>query len=90
MIETNQMVPMKYNSTTNVIRECLKFYFKEMWIQDIDENLKFGYEEMGQINVTLAEIGLEQDISDLIMYESMLIGREKLWWFEGEIYFMQT
>lgn len=78
MIEADQMVPMKYNSTTDVIRECIKFYLKEMWVQDIDENLKNGYEEMSQINLTLAEIGLEQDISDLIMYESMLIGREKL------------
>lgn len=78
MIETDQMVPMKYNGTTNIIRECLKFYFKEMWNQDIDENLKYGYEEMSQINLTLAEVGLEQDISDLIMYESMFMGCEKL------------
>ena len=78
MVETNQMVPMKYNDTINVIQECVKFHFKEMWKQDIDENLKHGYREMGRINLTLAEMGLEQDILDLSNYESMLIGREKL------------
>lgn len=78
MIEVAQVIPVKYDSTLDLIRECLKLHYKEKWVQDVDENLKCGYEEMSQLNSTLAEMGLEEDISDLVMYESILIGRERL------------
>lgn len=78
MVEINQMVPIKYDKRVDVIRECVKLYFREMWIQDMDKNFKDGYEKMSKINLGLAEIGLKEDMSDLCDYESMLIGREKL------------
>ncbi|MGN9163747.1 CopG family ribbon-helix-helix protein [Tissierellaceae bacterium HCP3S3_D8] len=78
MIEVDQMVPVKYDGVVNSFRECLKLYYKEKWIEDLDENLKCGYEEMSELNLTLAEVGLDQDISDLIMYEYILTGREEL------------
>ncbi|MBC8589735.1 hypothetical protein [Wansuia hejianensis] len=76
MIEYNQAVPMKYRGQTDLAIEYLKFYFKEKWLKDIHENLRDGYKEMGQINLSLSEVGLEQDIIDLYSYESMLLGRE--------------
>ncbi|HLR21121.1 MAG TPA: CopG family transcriptional regulator [Tissierellaceae bacterium] len=78
MVEKNLIVPMKCNGTIKVIRECVKVYFKDIWTQDMNENLKHGYKEMSRINLNLAESGLEQDNSDLYNYESVLIGREKL------------
>jgi CopG family transcriptional regulator/antitoxin EndoAI len=39
---------------------------------DIYERLKYGYCEMSQINLTLAELGLEEDMLDLCEYESRL------------------
>ena len=78
MIEVDQMIPVRYDSNVDLLSENLKLYYKEKWVQDLDETLKCGYEEMSQLNSTLAEMGLEEDISDLIKYESILIGREKL------------
>lgn len=78
MIEVNQMVPMKYDGMVNSFRECIKVYYRQKWTEEMDEVFKIGYEEMSQLNLTLSEIGLEQDISDLIMYEYILTGREKL------------
>ena len=45
---------------------------------------------MSQINLTLAEIGLEDDMEDLYMYEIRLTGSDKTWWLKGEMYFMLT
>ena len=56
----------------------MKSYFKEKWLRDIYENFKNGYSEMSQINLTLAEIGMEQDMMDLTLYEARLLGRERL------------
>lgn len=40
--------------------------------------MKNGYREMSQINLYLAEMGLEEDYNELISYENRLIGREEL------------
>lgn len=78
MIEADQMVPMEYCGKTNFIFEVIKIYLNEKKLEEYWGNLKSGYNEMSQINLTLAEMGLEEDNTDLIMYEARLIGREKL------------
>jgi len=78
MIEFQQTIPMKYNETTDVAIDYLKLYFKQKWVEEICESLKNGYKEMSQINLNFAEMGLEEDVLDLCMYESKLVGREKL------------
>ena len=46
-------------------------------MKDIHAYQKKGYDEMSQINLTLAEIGLEHDMKDLHKYEIRLTGRDK-------------
>lgn len=78
MMEINQTIPMKYGETYNFSIERLRALFHEKCLEDICEKLKNGYIEMSGINLYLAEIGFEQDIIDLCVYESMLTGSEKL------------
>ncbi len=78
MIDINQTVPMKYGEAYNFSLEKLRALFQEKCLDDVCERLKNGYIEMSSINLYLAEIGFEQDILDLCMYEAMLTGSEKL------------
>lgn len=78
MIEFDQRVPMKYSLDNGFALDYLKLYFEQRWRRDIYENLKNGYNEMSEINLDLAEIGLECDMEDLYFYETRLVGREKL------------
>lgn len=78
MVEANQLLPMVYAEDSNIIIDMMRFYFKEKWLKDIYNNLKDGYSEMSQINLSLAELGLEQDLMDLTLYEARLLGREFL------------
>lgn len=76
MKEVNQMLPMIINGRSDRIIDSLFKFLKEKWDRDIYEMLRCGYCEMSQINLTLAEMGLEEDMSDLVIYESKL-GCEK-------------
>lgn len=78
MIGIDMKVPMVYDENFDNSTKSIIFYFKNKWIQDICENLSSGYKEMSQINLTLAEMGLEQDINDLDEYELRLLGCDQL------------
>lgn len=78
MVEVDKDVPMIYDRNFDKSTESIILYFKKKWIQNISENLSIGYEEMSQINLTLAEMGLEEDINDLYEYESRLLGCDQL------------
>lgn len=80
MVKVDQLLPMIYYGNNDLIIGTMKFYFKEKWLENIYECFKNGYSEMSQINLSLAEIGIEQDMKDLALYEARLLGRESLWW----------
>ena len=73
--EVDIMVPMEFKNRSDLIVEAMRLFIEERKKLDIIEKLKKGYIEMSQINLNLAEIGLEQDIIDLAMYEARLTGR---------------
>lgn len=73
--EVDVMVPMEYENRSDFVIEAMKLFINEKKKMSITEKLKEGYKEMSQINLALAEIGLEQDILDLIIYEARLTGR---------------
>lgn len=77
--EVDVMVPMEYKDMSDFVIEAMKLFINEKKKLDIIEKLKEGYKEMSQINLNLAEIGLEQDIIDLAMYEARLTGRGIIW-----------
>ena len=78
MIDFDQRIPIKYSANNDFALKYLKLYFEQRWRNDIYENLKNGYYEMSNINLDLAEVGLEYDMEDLYFYEASLVGREKL------------
>lgn len=43
---------------------------------DLMNDMKAGYEEMGMLNVSLSEEGLDQDRKDLESYEKYLVESE--------------
>lgn len=78
MIDFDQRIPIKYSVHNDFALKYLKLYFEQKWRNDIYESLKNGYNEMSNINLDLAEVGLEYDMEDLYFYEASLVGREKL------------
>lgn len=57
---------------SELIRKAMRLYLKEIKIHEYADRMRNGYIEMGQINVTLAEIGLTADNETIINYESRL------------------
>ena len=73
--EVDFMVPMESDNRSDFVIEAMKLFIDGKKKINISEKLKEGYREMSKINLALAEIGLEQDILDLTIYEARLTGR---------------
>jgi len=76
--EVDGIVSMEKKNRSEFIREAMKLYLRERKKIQIREKMKSGYMEMSQINLNLAEIGIEEDMRELFTYEVTLTGREKL------------
>jgi len=76
--QVNLMVPVDCKSKSDSVIETMKVIVNERRRLEIIEKLKEGYEEMSQINLDFAEMGLEQDITDLVCYEANLKRRGML------------
>lgn len=76
--EVDDIVSMESKNRSEFIREAMKLYLRERKKIQIKEEMKSGYREMSQINLFLAEIGVEEDLNELINYENRLMGREGL------------
>ncbi|MBQ7717788.1 MAG: ribbon-helix-helix protein, CopG family [Clostridia bacterium] len=57
---------------SELIREAMRFYIKERRRRNISEMMEKGYEDMGAINLKIAEEFLEIDELQLKNYEQML------------------
>lgn len=68
-------LPAVYCELSNVGIEAIKLYILEKKMVNITIELRKGYEEMGQINLSLADLGFDQDMSELKLYEARLTGR---------------
>ncbi len=76
--EIDFIVSMEKKNRSEFVKEAMKFYLREKRRMEVSERLKDGYMEMAKINTDLAEIGLEQDMKELNMYEVNLTGCEKM------------
>ncbi|NLY77569.1 MAG: ribbon-helix-helix protein, CopG family [Tissierellia bacterium] len=76
--EVDFIVSMEKKNRSEFVKEAMKFYLREKRRMEVSERLKDGYLEMSKINAALAEIGLEQDVKELCMYEINLTGCEKM------------
>lgn len=70
--EVEVKLPMKCEAP-DLIKDTMKLFIENK--KSLTERLKEGYIEMGEINIELAEYGIEQDLRDLIIYEASLTGR---------------
>lgn len=70
--DANIMLPMEYKNMSDFVVDAMKLFIEEKKKLEVIEKLKKGYKEMSQVNLKLAEIGLEQDIMDLAIYEANL------------------
>ncbi len=76
--EVNSLLPVKQSSRSQFIKEIMELYTIEQRRRlNIREKMKQGYREMSQINISLSEIGLAEDIRELTLYEMNLTGCEK-------------
>ncbi len=70
--EVDSIVSMEKKNRSQFIREAMKLYIRERKKMEIIEQLKKGYIEMANINLTLAEYGLTEDIHDFGSYGGKL------------------
>lgn len=54
--------------------EAIKIILSELKSMGFASEIGKGYEEMGQINLSIAEFGYEQDYIELKLYEAKLTG----------------
>ncbi|AFS79085.1 CopG-like DNA-binding domain-containing protein [Gottschalkia acidurici 9a] len=76
--EVDDLVSIEEENRSEFIREAMKLYLRERKKIQVKESMKKGYLEMSQINVSLSEMGLAEDIRELCIYETTLTGCEKL------------
>lgn len=76
--EVDFIVSMEKKNRSEFVKEAMKFYLREKRRLEVSEKLKDGYLEMSNINLALAEIGFDQDMKELNMYEINLTGCEKM------------
>ncbi len=74
--EVDNMICIEQCNRSEFVRKAMKFYLNEVKKVKFVENMKKGYLEMTQINITLAEIGLTADQESICNYESRLAERE--------------
>lgn len=72
MKKVNRIFQKIFKKNYQVEMRSLKMHDKDDFKSDIYEKLKYGYGEMSEINLTLAEFGLEEDMLDLSEYEAQL------------------
>lgn len=73
--EVNLMLPIEPDHKSDFMIEAMKLFINEKKKINLNERLKEGYKIMSKINLDLAEIGLEQDNIDLMIYEARIKGR---------------
>ncbi|NLW21721.1 MAG: CopG family transcriptional regulator [Tissierellia bacterium] len=76
--EVDFIVSMEKKNRNEFVKEAMKLYIREKRRLEVSEKLKDGYIAMSKINLDLAEIGFEQDMRELNIYETKLTGWEKM------------
>lgn len=68
--EIDLIVSMEKTNRSEFVRKAMTLYIREKNKMEMREKMKKGYQEMGQINLSLAELGLSLDVSSLEDYEA--------------------
>lgn len=74
--KVDYFVALENKNRSELIRDAMKLYIREMEKIRIREQLKIGYITMAELNIKFAEMGLCEDCKDFLSYESRLSERE--------------
>lgn len=61
--EVDHIVEMENSNREDFAKAAFQFYITQKKKIDIKESMIKGYKEMGQINLSLAELGMTNDVS---------------------------
>jgi len=70
--EVDNVVCLEQCNRSEFVRKAMRYYISEIKRMNFIESMKKGYQEMTEINVTLAEIGLTAEYETICRYESRL------------------
>jgi len=70
--KVDYFVALENKNRSELIRDAMKLYIKEMEKLRVREQLKIGYIKMAEVNVKFAEMGICEDFKDFVLYESRL------------------
>lgn len=74
--EVDEYIESQQINRSEFVRLAMKGFLREQQLNSIRESLKKGYQEMGDINLSLAEMYFESDNDTQIMYEEKLAESE--------------
>lgn len=74
--EVDGMVRSERRNRSEFIREAMRLYINERRRAHVREALIQGYLEMADLNLVLAQEGVEEDERDLEAYEAFIAGNE--------------
>ncbi|SHI98086.1 CopG family ribbon-helix-helix protein [Lutispora thermophila] len=70
--EVDNAVCLEHCNRSEFVRKAMKFYISEIKRINFIESMKKGYQEMTEINLALAEVGLTAEYETICRYESRL------------------
>lgn len=74
--EIDDIASVECCNRSEFVRNAMRFYLKELKRIKAVEDMKKGYLEMAEINLTLAEVGLTADNETMLWYETRLAESE--------------
>jgi CopG family transcriptional regulator / antitoxin EndoAI len=77
--ELDNMVSHEKTNRSILVREAMNLYIREKHKIELRDKMRNGYEEMGHINLRLAEVCLGADEDQQCRYEERLGEMEETW-----------
>ncbi|HZK57523.1 MAG TPA: CopG family transcriptional regulator [Clostridia bacterium] len=68
--EVDDIVSIEKIDRSQFVCKAMRLYIRKINRVEINAQMKKGYQEMGEINLALAELGLSLDMSSLETYEA--------------------
>ena len=68
--EVDNIVSVEKIDRSQFVCKAMRLYIRKINRVEINAQMKKGYQEMGEINLALAELGLSLDMSSLETYEA--------------------
>lgn len=70
--QVDTILSKEKRNRSEFIQDAMRLYIRERERLRMREQLKNGYMEMAEINLEMAEFGINEDMKDLMLYETTL------------------